>query len=111
MYKKAKASFCTAEEIDLASDLNDWKFFSANKGHFVSYILDFFAASDSIVNENLVSNFATEIIIPKVQCFYKFQITVENIHSETYSLLIDTYVFNLIGRHHLLDTIETVPCV
>ena len=111
MYKKAEASFWTAEEIDLASDLNDWKSLSANERHFVSHILAFFAASDGIVNENLASNFATEITIPEARCFYGFQIAVENIHSETYSLLIDTYVRDPSERHHLLNAIETVPCV
>ena len=111
MYKKAEASFWTAEEIDLASDLNDWKFLSANESYFVSHILDFFAASEGIVNENLASNFATKITIPKARCFYGFHIVVDNIHSETYSLFIDTYVQNLSERYHLLNTIETVPCV
>eukprot|EP00559_Dactyliosolen_fragilissimus_P008296 CAMPEP_0184858790 /NCGR_PEP_ID=MMETSP0580-20130426/3836_1 /TAXON_ID=1118495 /ORGANISM="Dactyliosolen fragilissimus" /LENGTH=410 /DNA_ID=CAMNT_0027355097 /DNA_START=62 /DNA_END=1294 /DNA_ORIENTATION=- len=111
MYKKAEASFWTAEEIDLASDLNDWNGLSKNEKHFVSHILAFFAASDGIVNENLAANFATEVQSPEARCFYGFQIAVENIHSETYSLLIDTYIKNQQERNHLLNAIETVPCV
>jgi len=111
MYKKAEASFWTAEEIDLASDLNDWDSLSKNEKYFVSHILAFFAASDGIVNENLAANFATEIQIPEARCFYGFQIAVENIHSETYSLLIDTYVRDNEEKSHLLNAIETVPCV
>eukprot|EP00557_Chaetoceros_sp_GSL56_P007851 CAMPEP_0176506290 /NCGR_PEP_ID=MMETSP0200_2-20121128/16952_1 /TAXON_ID=947934 /ORGANISM="Chaetoceros sp., Strain GSL56" /LENGTH=402 /DNA_ID=CAMNT_0017905907 /DNA_START=92 /DNA_END=1300 /DNA_ORIENTATION=- len=111
MYKKAEASFWTAEEIDLASDLKDWNNLNDNEKHFVSHVLAFFAASDGIVNENLAANFATEIQIPEARCFYGFQIAVENIHSETYSLLIDTYIRDKKERHHLLNAIETVPCV
>lgn len=111
MYKKAEASFWTAEEIDLASDLQDWKGLNEKERHFVSHILAFFAASDGIVNENLAANFATELQIPEARCFYGFQIAVENIHSETYSLLIDTYIRDPKKRNHLLNAIETVPCV
>jgi len=111
MYKKAEASFWTAEEIDLAEDQKDWVNLSNNEKHFVSHILAFFAASDGIVNENLAANFCTEIQIPEARCFYGFQIAVENIHSETYSLLIDTYVKDNTEKAHLLNAIETVPCV
>lgn len=111
MYKQAEACFWTAEEIDLASDMNDWKRLSDNEKHFVSHILAFFAASDGIVNENLAANFATEVQIAEARCFYGFQIAVENIHSETYSLLIDTYVRDPKEKNHLLNAIETVPCV
>jgi len=111
MYKKAEASFWTAEEIDLAHDAKDWESLSANERHFVSHVLAFFAASDGIVNENLVTNFATEVTIPEARCFYGFQIAVENIHSETYSLLIDTYVKDPSEKNRLLNAIETVPCV
>jgi len=111
MYKKAEASFWTAEEIDLASDLKDWDNLSNNERHFVSHVLAFFAASDGIVNENLSGNFATEVTSPEARCFYGFQIAVENIHSETYSLLIDTYVKDQKEKMHLLRAIETVPCV
>ena len=111
MYKKAEASFWTAEEIDLASDMKDWEGMTNNERHFVSHVLAFFAASDGIVNENLAQNFATEIQIPEARCFYGFQIAVENIHSETYSLLIDTYIKDNVEKLHLLNAIETVPCV
>lgn len=111
MYKKAEACFWTAEEIDLASDMKDWSSLTNNERHFVSHVLAFFAASDGIVNENLAGNFATEIQSPEARCFYGFQIAVENIHSETYSLLIDTYVRDPREKDHLLNAIETVPCV
>jgi len=111
MYKKAEASFWTAEEIDLASDLKDWDNLTANERHFVSHVLAFFAASDGIVNENLAANFATEIQSAEARCFYGFQIAVENIHSETYSLLIDTYIRDNTEKDHLLNAIDTVPCV
>jgi ribonucleoside-diphosphate reductase subunit M2 len=111
MYKKAEASFWTAEEIDLASDLQDWKHLTSNERHFVSHVLAFFAASDGIVNENLAQNFCTEIQSPEARCFYGFQIAVENIHSETYSLLIDTYIRDPKEKDHLLRAIDTVPCV
>jgi len=111
MYKKAEASFWTAEEVDLASDLKDWSSLNENERHFVSHVLAFFAASDGIVNENLAANFATEVQIPEARCFYGFQLAVENIHSETYSLLIDTYIRDQTEKSRLLNAIETVPCV
>jgi ribonucleoside-diphosphate reductase subunit M2 len=111
MYKKAEASFWTAEEIDLSSDAVDWDGLSTTEQHFILHVLAFFAASDGIVNENLSSNFATEVTSPEARCFYGFQIAVENINSETYSLLIDTYVKDPTKKMHLLRAIETVPCV
>ena len=111
MYKKAEASFWTAEEIDLATDLQDWEYLSANERLFVSHVLAFFAASDGIVNENLAQNFCTEVQSPEARCFYGFQIAVENIHSETYSLLIDTYIKDPTAKDNFLRAIETVPCV
>jgi len=111
MYKQAEASFWTAEEIDLTSDMQDWENLSPNERHFVSHVLAFFAASDGIVNENLSGNFATEVTSPEAWCFYGFQIAVENIHSETYSLLIDTYIKDQNEKMHSLCAIETVPCV
>ena len=90
MYKKAKASFWTAEEIDLSADLTDWVRLSDTERHFISHVLAFFAASDGIVNKNLSGNFITKVTAPKARCFYGFQIAVENIHSEMYSLLIHT---------------------
>lgn len=111
MYKNAEASFWTAEEIDLAHDHKDWEKMTPNERHFVSHILAFFAASDGIVNENLASNFSNEIQASEARCFYGFQIAIENIHSEVYSLLIDTYVRDPTEKNHLLNAIETVPCV
>jgi len=111
MYKKAEASFWTAEEIDLAEDLKHWEALSSNERHFISHVLAFFAASDGIVNENLAQNFATEVQSAEARCFYGFQIAVENIHSETYSLLIDTYIRDPQEKTHLLHAIETVDCV
>ncbi|CAJ1949592.1 unnamed protein product [Cylindrotheca closterium] len=111
MYKKAEASFWTSEEIDLGSDMVDWVKLSDNERHFISHVLAFFAASDGIVNENLAQNFMTEIQSAEARCFYGFQIAVENIHSETYSLLIDTYIKDQKEKMHLLHAIDTVPCV
>merc|ERR1711865_716746 len=92
MYKKHEASFWTAEEIDLSSDNKDWEKLSDSEQHFVKHVLAFFAASDGIVNENLADNFTTEIQIPEARAFYGFQMAMENIHSETYSLLIEQYI-------------------
>ncbi len=111
MYKKAEASFWTAEEIDLALDLHDWEKLTENEQHFVKHVLAFFAASDGIVNENLVERFCAEVQIPEARFFYGFQIAIENIHSETYSLLIDTYVKDRSEKAHLFNALETVPCV
>ena len=111
MYKKAEASFWTAEELDLAHDHKDWEKMSSNERHFVSHVLAFFAASDGIVNENLAMNFSSEMQSSEARCFYGFQIAIENIHSEVYSLLIDTYVRDPTEKTHLLNAIETVPCV
>jgi len=111
MYKKAEASFWTAEEIDLAHDKNDWENLNADEKHFISHVLAFFAASDGIVNENLCERFASEVQLPEARCFYGFQIAMENIHSETYSLLIDTYIQDSAEKHNLFNAIDTVPCV
>lgn len=111
MYKKAEASFWTSEEIDLGSDMVDWDKLGDGERFFISHVLAFFAASDGIVNENLAANFMTEIQSPEARCFYGFQIAVENIHSETYSLLIDTYIKDQTEKSRLLNAIETVPCV
>lgn len=108
MYKKAEASFWTAEEIDLSKDLHDWNNrLNEDEKYFVSHILAFFAASDGIVNENLVERFSGEVQIPEARCFYGFQIMMENIHSETYSLLIDTYIKEPAQRTHLFNAIDT----
>ena len=111
MYKMSEASFWTAEEIDLYSDKTDWENLTEDEKHFISHILAFFAASDGIVNENLVERFASEVQLPEARCFYGFQIAMENIHSETYSLLIDTYISDPKEREHLFNAIETIPCV
>ena len=111
MYKKAEASFWTAEEIDLAADTKDWEKLTYNEKFFVSHVLAFFAASDGIVNENLAMNFSSEVQSSEARCFYGFQIAIENIHSEVYSLLIDTYVKDVNEKSHLLNAIETVSCV
>jgi ribonucleoside-diphosphate reductase beta chain len=111
MYKQAEASFWTTEEIDLNPDLVDWAKLSTDEKHFVSHVLAFFAASDGIVNENLVLNFMQDVKLPEARCFYGFQVAIENIHAETYSLLIDTYIKDPAEKHRLFNAIETVPCV
>ena len=111
MYKKAEASFWTAEEVDLANDLNDWAKLTDAERNFISHVLAFFAASDGIVNENLVERFSSEVQYPEARCFYGFQIMIENIHSEMYSLLIDTYIKDPAEKDKLFNAIETVPCV
>ena len=112
MYKKAEASFWTAEEIDLSKDLHDWnERLNDNERYFISRVLAFFAASDGIVNENLVENFSAEVQVPEAKCFYGFQIMMENIHSETYSLLIDTYVKDPKENEYLFNAIENIPCI
>ena len=112
MYKKAEASFWTAEEIDLSKDLYDWEHrLNEDERFFISHVLAFFAASDGIVNENLLERFSNEVQVPEARCFYGFQIMMENIHSETYSLLIDTYIKEPNQRTYLFDAIETIPCI
>ena len=111
-YKKCEASFWTAEEIDLSEDLNDWKEkLSDDERYFVKHILAFFAASDGIVNENLAENFVNEVQYSEAKFFYGFQIMMENIHSETYSLLIDTYVKDPVEKDNLFNAIETFPAI
>jgi ribonucleoside-diphosphate reductase beta chain len=111
MYKKHEASFWTAEEIDLSGDLQHWAALNDGERHFISHILAFFAASDGIVNENLAVNFMSEVQLPEARCFYGFQIMMENIHSETYALLIDTYIKDSKEKEHLFHAIDTVPAV
>merc|ERR1712051_1181822 len=111
MYKKAQASFWTAEEVDLSWDLRDWEKLSDNEKYFIKNVLAFFAASDGIVNENLVEHFMSEVQIPEARCFYGFQIAIENIHSEMYSLLIDTYIKDGKEKENLFNAIETIPAV
>lgn len=112
MYKQAEASFWTAEEIDLHQDMNDWENkLTADERHFIKHVLAFFAASDGIVNENLAINFLNEVQYPEARCFYGFQIAIENIHAETYSLLIDTYIKDNKEKDFLFNAIENLPCV
>ncbi len=110
-YKKAEASFWTAEEIDLSHDLRDWANLNDGERHFISHVLAFFAASDGIVNENLAEHFVAEVQYTEAKFFYGFQIAIENIHSETYSLLIDTYVKDPEEKDKLFNAIETMDCV
>lgn len=112
MYKKAESSFWTAEEIDLLQDLQDWNNkLNNDEKHFIKHVLAFFAASDGIVNENLAVNFLNEVQFPEARCFYGFQVMIENIHSETYSLLIDTYIKDPEEKDKLFHAIDTIPCV
>lgn len=110
-YKQAEASFWTAEEIDLSQDLKDWRKLTDGERHFVSHVLAFFAASDGIVNENLAENFVAEVQYTEAKFFYGFQIAIENIHSEVYSLLIDTYIKDTTERNKLFNAIDTLDCV
>lgn len=111
-YKKAEASFWTAEEIDLEADLVDWSGkLNDDERHFIKHVLAFFAASDGIVNENLAENFVAEVQYTEAKFFYGFQIMMENIHSETYSLLIDTYIKDVAEKDKLFHAIDTMDCV
>lgn len=111
MYKKHMAVFWTAEEIDLIPDLQDWEKLNDNEKHFITHVLAFFAASDGIVNENLALRFYNDVQIPEARCFYGFQIAMENIHSETYSLLIDTYVKDAAQKDKLFHAVDHFDCV
>ncbi|ANS71090.1 ribonucleotide reductase [Pteropox virus] len=111
MYKKAEASFWTVEEVDLTKDLPHWKKLKPDEQYFISHVLAFFAASDGIVNENLVERFCNEVQVTEARCFYGFQIAIENIHSEMYSLLIDTYIQDPFEKSKLFNAIYTIPCV
>ena len=111
-YKKMEASFWTAEEIDLSQDLNDWNNnLNDEEKYFIKHILAFFAASDGIVNENLAENFVNEVQYAEAKFFYGFQIMMENIHSETYSLLIDTYVKDEAEKDELFNALEVFPAI
>uniref|UniRef100_A0AAR2IX62 ribonucleoside-diphosphate reductase n=1 Tax=Pygocentrus nattereri TaxID=42514 RepID=A0AAR2IX62_PYGNA len=111
MYKQAQASFWTVEEVDLSKDLAHWEKLKPEERHFISHVLAFFAASDGIVNENLVQRFSQEVQVPEARSFYGFQILIENVHSEMYSMLINTYIRDLKERDYLFNAIETMPCV
>lgn len=111
LYKKAFASFWTVDELDLSSDLSDWNKLNDNEKHFIKYVLAFFAASDGIVNENLALNFYSEIQCPIARCFYGFQVMMENVHSESYSLLIDTYIKDEEEKNKLFRSIEHIDVI
>ena len=111
-YKQSEASFWTAEEIDLGQDVSDWENkLNSDEQHFVKNVLAFFAASDGIVNENLAMNFVNEVQYTEAKFFYGFQIMMENIHSETYSLLIDTLIKDKEEQTHLFNAIDTIPAI
>lgn len=110
-YKDAEASFWTAEEVDLAADMTDWKKLNDNERYFISHVLAFFAASDGIVGENLAMRFYNDVTIPEARLFYGFQLMIEGIHSEVYSLLIDTYIANPQEKTRLLEAINTIPII
>ena len=111
-YKKAEASFWTSSEIDLQQDLDDWhNKLTKDEQHFIKHVLAFFAASDGIVNENLAENFVSEVQYTEAKFFYGFQIAMENIHSETYSLLIDTYISDPKEKDYLFHAVEHLDCV
>lgn len=111
MYKQAEASFWTVEEIDLSNDLRDWEKLSEDERYYIKHILAFFAASDGIVNENLAQRFCSEVQIPEARFFYSFQMMIECIHSEMYSLLIDTYIKDTQEKNKLFDAISTFPTI
>jgi len=111
MYKKHEASFWTAEEVDLSQDNKDWDKLTDSERHFIKHVLAFFAASDGIVLENLASQFSTEVQLPEARAFYGFQMAMENIHSETYSLLIEQYIREPAEKEKIFDAIHTMPAV
>ena len=111
MYKKQIDCFWRAEEIDLSKDLDDWAKLNADEKHFISMILAFFAASDGIVLENLAQRFMSDVQISEARAFYGFQIAMENVHSESYSLLIDTYIKDKEQKHKLFNAINNYPCI
>ena len=111
LYKRQMAVFWTAEEIDLVPDLTDWEKLNKGEKHFISHVLSFFAASDGIVGENLSMRFYNDVQIPEARCFYGFQIAMENIHSEMYGLLIDTYIKDPEQKDKLFHAIDHLSCV
>ena len=112
LFKQQEACFWTAEEIDLGQDIYDWENkLNSDEQHFVKHVLAFFAASDGIVNENLAMNFVNEVQYTEAKFFYSFQMMMENIHSETYSLLIDSYIKDKEEQHNLFNAIETIPAI
>ena len=111
MYKKHVASFWTTEEIDLTNDLRDWEKLSQDEQKYIKYVLAFFAASDGIIVENLAQKFCNEVQYPEARAFYSFQSAMEQIHSETYSLLIDTYIKSTEEKKFLFNAINNIPIV
>eukprot|EP00877_Chromochloris_zofingiensis_P012450 jgi/Chrzof1/7459/Cz02g24230.t1 len=111
MYKKAEASFWTAEEVDLTDDMRHWDKLNADEKHFITHILAFFAASDGIVVENLGARFLKEVQLPEARAFYGFQIAIENIHSEMYSLLLDTYIKDTVQKEALFHAVDNIDCI
>ncbi|KAK7377670.1 hypothetical protein VNO80_03099 [Phaseolus coccineus] len=111
MYKKAEASFWTAEEVDLSQDIRHWETLTDGERHFITHVLAFFAASDGIVLENLAGRFMKEVQVSEARAFYGFQIAIENIHSEMYSLLLETYIKDSKEKNRLFHAIDTIPCV
>jgi ribonucleoside-diphosphate reductase subunit M2 len=111
MYKKAEASFWTAEEVDLGDDQRHWEKLNDGERHFISHVLGFFAASDGIVLENLAVRFMKEIQVPEARAFYGFQIAMENIHSEMYSLLLDSYIKDPVEKNKMFHAIDNIPAI
>jgi ribonucleoside-diphosphate reductase subunit M2 len=111
-YKQAQACFWTAEEIDLETDIREWNnVLTSDEKRFISYVLAFFAAADGIVLENLAARFMKEVTIPEARAFYGFQIMIENVHAETYALLLDTLIRDQDNKIRLFNSISTIPCV
>lgn len=110
-YKKHLMSFWTVEELDFSKDYSHWQTLNKNEQHFIKYVLGFFAASDGIVNINLVENFIDQVEILEAKIYYRFQATMEDIHAECYSLMIDTYIKDDIEKNELLNAIESIPCI
>ena len=111
LYKQSVSCFWVAEELDFAEDLKDWAKLSDNEKHFIKYVLAFFSSSDGIVNENLNMNFANEVQVPEIRSLYSFQSFIESVHSEVYSLLIDTYIKDEQEKRNLFNAIETIPII
>ncbi|KAL0491352.1 ribonucleoside-diphosphate reductase subunit M2 [Acrasis kona] len=111
MYKAAQASFWTVEEVDLEQDIGDWRRMTNDEKHYIKHVLAFFAASDGIVNENLCARFMNEVQYPEARAFYGFQIMIENVHSEMYSTLLETYISDSMEKRRLFNAIETIPAV
>ena len=111
MYKKQQKCFWTADEIDFSKDYSDWEKLNDNEKHFVKHILGFFAASDGIVNINLLERFLKDVNILEAQICYTWQAAIENIHNETYSLMIDTYIKDRFEKEYLLNAVKNIPCI